>query len=142
MAMSGESFILSAKKGFLLDLGYMEELYYIREVFWFTLFMVKLLVTILSLVIFWLISSSDHPEFHFGFTFPFIFTALFSMLICFSTTGLFNHVEVAIIVAMCVDWDLHGKDKTKENANRIQNQMFKIMQMTLVADQLDPLGGY
>jgi len=63
MAMSGNSFIPSAKKAFLLDLKYMEDLYFIREVFWFTLFMAKLLVVIITSLIFWLIVSIDSPEF-------------------------------------------------------------------------------
>jgi len=116
MVMSGESFIPAAKKGFLMDLKYMENLYYLRDMFWFVLFMVKLLVTIISVLCFWLLVSVDPPEFYYGLGFPIVFVTLFNMLICFSTIGLFNHVMVAILVAMCVDFDLHGKkDEPSEN---------------------------
>jgi hypothetical protein len=108
MAMTGNSFIPSAKKAFLLDLKYMENLFFIREVVWFVLFMVKLLVLLFSIGLFVLIVDMNPSEFYFGLTFPVVFVTLFSMLISFSTVGLYNHVEVAILVALCVDYDVHG----------------------------------
>jgi len=126
MAMTGNSFIPSAKKAFLCDLKYMENLFYIREVVWFVLFMVKLLILLISIGMFVWIVNVDPGEFYFGLTFPIVFVTLFCMLISFSTVGLYNHVEVAILVALCVDYDVHGIPHDEIAHTDLDNLKFEI----------------